>query len=134
MQDLQEELRKKKPTLKEDSDDESKEDHFEEVIEEARDPKENQILKAISKIGKRPKIEVYAFVGSLRLEELIDWINEIDEYFEYDKIEDLDRVRFAKTKLKGHANIWWRELQLERGRRGKEKITKWNQMVDKLKK
>lgn len=134
VQDLQEEWRKKKPTLKEDSDDESKEDHFEEVVEEARDSEENQILKAMSKIGKRPKIEVFPFVGSLRLEELIDWVIEIDEYFEYEEIEDPDRVKFAKNKLKGHANIWWREVQLERSRRGKEKITKWNRMVDKLKK
>ena len=83
---------------------------------------------------KRPKIEVSAFSGSLRPEELIDWINEIDEYFECEEIKDPDRVRFAKTKLKGHANIWWREVQLERGRGGKEKITKWNRMVHKLKK
>ena len=36
--------------------------------------------------------------------------------------------------MKGHAKIWWQEVQLERNRRGKEKITKWDRMVDKLKK
>ena len=133
MEDLQKELRKKN-TSKEDSEDESKEeDHFEEAIEEARDPEETRILKAMSKMWKRPKIEVSTFSGSLGPKELIDWINEIDEYFEYEEIEDPNRVRFAKTKLKGHENIWWTEVQLERSRRGKEKITKWNRMVDKLK-
>ena len=91
-------------------------------------------MRAMSKIGKRPKIKVSTFVGSLRPEELIDWINEMDEYFEYEEVEDPDRVRFAKTKLKGHANIWWREVQLERSRRGKGKIIRWSRMVEKLKK
>ena len=47
------------------------------------------------------------FSGNLNPEELINWINELEEYFEYEEIEDLDRVRFAKAKLKGHAKIWW---------------------------
>mgnify|MGYP002623431500 CR=1 FL=1 len=36
--------------------------------------------------------------------------------------------------MKGHAKIWWQEIQLEIDRRGKEKITRWDRMVDKLKK
>ena len=50
--------------------------------------------------------EVPTFSGNLNPKELIDWINEL-EYFEYEDIEDPDRVKFVKKKLKGHANIWW---------------------------
>ena len=71
----------------------------------ARDPKEDRFFRAISKIGKRPKIQVPTFLGNLNLEELIDWINELEEYFEYEEIEDPNKVRFAKAKLKGHAKI-----------------------------
>ena len=74
------------------------------------------------------------FVGNLNPNELIDWINELEEYFEYEDIRDLDRVKFVKAKLKGHAKIWWKDIFLERIRRGKEKITRWDHMVDKLKK
>ena len=70
----------------------------------------------------------------MKPDELIDWINELEEYFEYEDIQEPDRVKFAKTKLKGHAKIWWQEVQLERNRRGKEKITRWDRMVDKMKK
>ena len=70
---------------------------------------------------------------NLNPKELIDWINELEKYFEYEGIEDLDRVRFVKAKLKGHAKIWWYEVQLERNRRGKDKITKWERMIVKLK-
>ena len=65
---------------------------------------------------------------------MIDWINELEEYFEYEDIRDPDRVKFAKAKMKGHAKIWLQQNQLERNIRGKEKITRWDRMVDKLKK
>ena len=83
-----------------------------------------RLLRVIYKLGKRPKIDVGDFLRNLKLDELIDWINELEEYFEYEEIRDPDRVKFAKAKLKGHAKIWWQEVQLERNRRGKEKITR----------
>ena len=95
---------------------------------------EERLFRAITKFGKRPTIVVGVFSGNLKPDELIDWINELEEYFEYEDIRDPDRVKFAKAKLKGHAKIWWQEVQLERNRRGKEKITRWDRMVDKLKK
>ena len=67
--------------------------------------------------------------GNLNPDELIDWINELEEYFEYEDIKDPDRVKYVKTKMKGHAKICWQEVQLERNRRGKEKNTKWDRMV-----
>ena len=85
-------------------------------------PEEEKLFKALTKIGKRPKFKVPTFSGKLNLEELIDWINELEDYFEYEEIEDLDRVKFVKAKLKGHAKVWWQEVQLDRNNRGKEKI------------
>ena len=96
-------------------------------------PKEERLFKALTKIGKRPKFDIPTFSGKLNPEELIDWINELEEYFEYEEIEDPDRVKFAKAKLKGHAKVWWQEVQLDRNNRGKDKITKWERMVAKLK-
>ena len=79
-------------------------------VEVVLNPKEERLFRAISKIGKRPKFEVPTFSGNLNPEELIDWINELEEYFEYEDIDDPDRVKFAKAKLKGHAKIWWQEV------------------------
>lgn len=73
---------------------------------------------------KRPKIEVPTFCGNLNLKELIYWIKAIEEYFEFEEVEDTKKVRFAKTNLKVHASIWWKEIQIERGMRGKKKITR----------
>ena len=54
------------------------------------------------------------------------------EYFEYVEIKDPDRVRFAKAKLKVHAKLLWKEVQLEKNRKGKDKITNWERMIAKL--
>lgn len=39
----------------------------------------------------------------------------------------------AKTKLKGHALLWWDHEEANRRKRGKTKVTSWDQMVAKLK-
>ena len=42
------------------------------------------------------------------------------------------RVKFAVTRLKGHATLWWDGVQAERRRVGKQRIKNWNRMVAKL--
>ena len=74
-------------------------------VEEIPNPKEERLFRAITKIGKRPKFEVPTFFENHNLEELIDWINELEEYFEYEGIKDLEMVKFLKVKIKGHENI-----------------------------
>ena len=94
-------------TIRDESEDEREEgqvDH-EEQEKEVLNPKEERLLKSITKIGKRPKFDVPTFLGKLNPEDLINWINELEEYFEYEEMEYLDRVRFEKAKLKGHAKI-----------------------------
>ena len=68
----------------------------EEQEEEILNLEEEKLSKAITKIGKRPKFDVPTFLGNINLEELLDWINELEENFEYEEIEDLDRVRFPR--------------------------------------
>ena len=59
-------------------------------------PEEEKLFKAITKIGNKTKFDVPIFLGNLNPKELIDWINELEEYFEYEEIGDLDRVRFLR--------------------------------------
>ena len=88
--------------------DESKdEDKVEENVEaeEILNLEEERDFRAISKIEKRPKFEVRTLSRNLNLEEMIDYINELEEYFQYEDIDYSNRVKFAKVKLKGHAKI-----------------------------
>ena len=57
--------------------------------------------------------------GSLVAEHLIEWISELDKYFEYDDIKEDKSVRLVVTTLKGHASLWWDSVQEERMRKNK---------------
>jgi hypothetical protein len=57
----------------------------------------------------------------------------MDKYFDYEDVDEEKRVRHVVTRLKGHATLWWDELQAERRSKGKQKIKNWDRMVAKLK-
>ena len=101
---------------------------------EAEEENENvKFMKMLVKVGSKPKVEIPMYEGSLNAEELMDWMRSIDQYFDYEEIEENKRVKFAVTRFKGHAAIWWDELQTSRTRKGKSKIKQWDKMVSKLK-
>ena len=49
-----------------------------ERVETILNPEEERFFRAMYKIGKRPKFEVPTFLRILNLEDLINWINEIE--------------------------------------------------------
>ena len=57
--------------------------------------------------SSRPKPKLSIYDGSFKAEKLIDWINEMDKYFECEEIDENKRVKFAVTRLKGHTALWW---------------------------
>ena len=85
------------------------------------------------KTSGRPRIEVPMYSGNLNIEELMDWINALSKYFDFEEIEDKKKVRYEATKLNGRAAIQWDELQIHRERRGKKKINSWVKMLNKIK-
>lgn len=61
-------------------------------------------------MGKSHELDVSDFSSSLHLKDLIDWIDEIVDYFDIEEIKNPERVRLAHAKLKGHVSLWWNEL------------------------
>ena len=57
----------------------------------------------------------------------------MNNYFDYEDVEEEKNLRHAITRFKGHATLWWDELQVERRSRGKQKIKNWDIMVAKMK-
>jgi hypothetical protein len=64
---------------------------------------------------------------------MIDWVSSLDKYFDYEKIDDEKKVKHDVTRLKGHATLWWDELQADIRCKVKSKIKSWDRMVVKLK-
>ena len=83
----------------------------------------------LMKASNRPRVEVPMYEGNINVKELMDWINALNKYFDFEEIDDKKKVRYATTRLKGHATIWWDELQIHRGRRGNPKIKSWDKML-----
>jgi hypothetical protein len=110
---------------------------FENVEVEAKavveDAVEEHLLRVVVKLGAREKIDIPMYEGNLYIEELLDWIQAMDKYFDYEDVKEEKKVRHVVTRLKGHAALWWDELQAERRRKGKKNIKSWDQMVAKLK-
>jgi hypothetical protein len=97
------------------------------------DVAQDRLLKFVSRIRARARIEVPMYEGNLEVKELMDWVRAMDKYFNYEYIEEDKMVNHAVIRLKGHVALWWDELQDERRRKGKQKIKNWDRMVAKMK-
>eukprot|EP00253_Pinus_taeda_P005748 PITA_05748 len=94
---------------------------------------ELRLLRSILLASNKPKTEISNYDGSLSADILLDWISELDKYFENEEVREDKRVKFVATKLKGHALLWWDNVQADRKRLNKLPIRKWSRMVAKLK-
>jgi hypothetical protein len=98
----------------------------------AEDVAEECLFKVVARIGAREKMDIPMYEGNLDIKELLDWFRALDKYFNYEYIED-KKVKHVVTRLKGHATLWWDELQADSSFKGKKKKKNWDRMVAKMK-
>jgi hypothetical protein len=92
-------------------------EHGEEVT--AEDASNERLIKAIARMGAKMKMDIPVYEGNLDAEELLDWIRALDTYFNYEDVEEDKKFRHVVMRLKGHAALWWDELQADRCCKGK---------------
>jgi hypothetical protein len=114
-----------------DSKSEIEAEHEEEVT--AEDAENERLIRAIAKMGAREKMDILVYEVKLDAEELLDWIRALDTYFDYEDVEEDKKFKNDVTRLKGHATLWWDELQADRRCRGNQKIKSWDRMIVKMK-
>lgn len=78
------------------------------------------------------RIDILEFQGSGRPEELLDWINAIEEVFEYKEVLENKLVSLAATRFRGRAAAWWQQTKLTRITQGKKKIDSWEKFKKHL--
>jgi hypothetical protein len=103
----------------------------EEVVVE--DVAKELLFRAIARIGVREKMDIPMYEGNLDVEDLLEWFRYLDKYFDYEDIEEDKKVKHVVTRLKGHASLWWDELQADRSYKGTQRIKIWDRMVAKMK-
>jgi hypothetical protein len=106
--------------------------HGEEEVT-AEDAANERLLRAVARMSARAKMDIPVYEGNLDAEELLDWIRALDTYFDYEDVEEDKKVKHVVTRLKGHATLWWDELQADRRCQGKQKIKSWDRMIAKMK-
>ena len=102
--------------------------------EPEEDQDEARLLRVFSRANSKPAVEVVPYDGKFDTNAVLDWISDMEKFFEYENTPDNRKVKIAVARLKGHASLWWEHLQTDRQRRGKEKIRTWVKMVNKIKK
>jgi hypothetical protein len=105
--------------------------HREEEIPE-EDAASEHLLKVVARMSTKVRIDILVYEENLDAEELLDWIRDLDTYFDYEDIEEDKKVRHAITRLKGHVGLWWDELQDDRHCQGKQKIKSWDRMIENM--
>ena len=66
--------------------------------------------------------EVLDYAGNLKPKELFDWLKSMETKIEWKPMIEEKKVKFACTKLKGHAMIWWDHVQKDRTKKENDKI------------
>jgi hypothetical protein len=88
----------------------------------AEDAANERLIKAIARTGAKTKMDIPVYEGNLDADELLDWVRALDTYFDYEDIKEDKKVKHVVTCLKGHATLWWDELQADSRCKGKQKI------------
>jgi hypothetical protein len=97
------------------------------------DATNERLIRVVARMSAREKMDIPVHEGNLDVEKILDWIRAIDTYFDYEDVEEDKKVKHVVTILKGHASLWWDELQDDRHCKGKKKIKILDRMIANIK-
>ena len=60
------------------------------------------------------KVELPSFNGNVSIEEYLDWVSEVERFFDYIGTADDKQLCLVAYKLKGGASAQWDRVQLNR--------------------
>ncbi|XP_057247307.1 uncharacterized protein LOC130589768 [Beta vulgaris subsp. vulgaris] len=72
-------------------------------------------------------------MGDTNPEDLLEWIRQLEKVCDYRGFDDQGRFKIASVRLTKYAGIWLENLKAKHARRGKEKLSTWTKLKEKLK-
>jgi len=74
------------------------------------------------------KVELPSFNGNVSIEEYLDWISEVEKFFDYMGTPDDKQMCLVAYKLKRGVFSWWDRVQLNWTHERKLQIRLWRRM------
>jgi hypothetical protein len=91
-------------------DNENEVGHEEEVT--VKDVVDECLFRVVARIGAREKMDIRVYEGNLDVEELLDRIRSLDKYFDYEDVEEDNKVNILSRDLKGMQHYGWMNCRL----------------------
>ena len=84
-------------------------DNDDDSQEEAADAPENQLQRQ-NQPEYRIRADVLLFHGKLQIKEFLDWISEVEKFFDFKEVVEERQVKLVLYKLRSGATVWWEKL------------------------
>ena len=94
---------------------------------------EGPFLKDIKELGGKDLEGIPLFSGKMDPKLVMEWIEGMKDHFECEGITKAQKVKVAKSRLRGAALTWCKYLHREREKLYKRPIANWKAMVSKVK-
>ena len=82
---------------------------------------------------KDVKVEAPSFDGQPDPTKFLDWLADMDHYFEWYDMSEERQVRFAKIKLVSQAKLYWTNHECLMTRENRAPVINWEEMKEILK-
>ena len=74
------------------------------------------------------KVGIPSFSRNLDIGSFLNWIYEVDKFFDMAYVPMEKQVKFVAYKLKGGAAAWCNQLQVSQRRQRKQPVMRWRRM------
>ena len=74
-------------------------------LEPEEDQDEARLLRVLSRENSKPAVEVVPYDGKLDTNAMLDWILDMENFFDYENTLDNRKLKIVVTRLKGHASL-----------------------------
>ncbi|GKA51117.1 transposon ty3-I gag-pol polyprotein [Tanacetum coccineum] len=81
----------------------------------------------------RVKADIPNFVGNLNIEAVLDWLYEVNKFFDIMEVPEEEQVKVVAYKLRGGAGAWWQPEQDNRRAQGRRPVDTWMRMKRMIK-